>query len=311
MVDQPGTLDCLRRIPRTELDHALNITRVGPFTPVLDGDFIQDFPTSQLLRGDFVHVPILIGANTDEGADFNKGLLPDGRLVHTDEDLREALARQISEQNENGSRTVDDIVDEIMYLYPNIQSVGIPSLSRWPHVLQEGDSDALVLGTQYRRTAAFWGDFLMQWARRRANLIWHENGLPSWGYRFDVVPNGIKPHVGASHFKEVAFVFNNIGGDGMPIDPFGGEEPYVSQAKAVAEEMSSAWINFIVGLDPNGGDSGTTVGGTSWPAYDPADGGGVGKGIVFALGGSYVELDDFRAEGISWLIQNALPVFGN
>jgi carboxylesterase type B len=43
----------------------------------------------------------------------------------------------------------------------------------------------------------------MQWARRRANIAWHKHGIPSWAYRFDVVPNGIKPYVGASHFKEV------------------------------------------------------------------------------------------------------------
>lgn len=69
--------------------------------------------------------------------------------------------------------------------------------------------------------------------------------------------------------------------------------------------MSTAWINFFVGLDPNGEE------GSSWPVYDPAKGGGVGENLVWTKDGSHVEVDSWRAEGINWMIENALAVFGN
>lgn len=75
--------------------------------------------------------------------------------------------------------------------------------------------------------------------------------------------------------------------------------------------MSSAWINFVTGLDPNGADGLGLDGGALWPAYNTTDGGGVGKEVVFDVNGSYVELDSWHAGGINWMIENALPVFGS
>jgi len=39
----------------------------GAWNPVVDGDFIQRFASIQLKEGAFVKVPIIDGANTDEG----------------------------------------------------------------------------------------------------------------------------------------------------------------------------------------------------------------------------------------------------
>ncbi|CAI6098743.1 unnamed protein product [Clonostachys chloroleuca] len=308
LVGQSGSLDCLKKLAREEMDYALNVTKVSGFAPIIDGDFFQDFSTNQLEDGRFVKVPILVGANTDEGSDMNKGILSGSRLVNTDADMREALTSVVLGQNTN--KTVDEVVDEIMYVYPNIQAVGIPSLEKWPHIIKTNDSYAQELGAQYRRTTAFWGDLRMQWARRRANIAWHKHSIPSWAYRFDVVPNGIKPYVGASHFKEVAFVFHNLNSDGMPTPPFGGEQPYVSKAKAVSDQMATAWINFFVGLDPNGPIGLNITNSQTWPQYDPSIGGGVGQEIVWDLDGNYIEFDDFRAEGINWMIENAAGALG-
>lgn len=77
---------------------------------------------------------------------------------------------------------------------------------------------------------------------------------------------------------------------------------------ALAKTISSAWINFVTGLDPNGRDG---LDGPVWPVYNTTDGGGIGKEIVFDVGGSYVELDSWHAEGMNWMIENALPVFGS
>ena len=66
--NQTDTLQCLRLVPFEQLNAVLNTTAFDQsFNPVVDGDFIQKFASTQLADGDFVHVPIISGANTDEG----------------------------------------------------------------------------------------------------------------------------------------------------------------------------------------------------------------------------------------------------
>jgi carboxylesterase type B len=106
----------------------------------------------------------------------------------------------------------------------------------------------------------------------------------------------------------VAFVFNNLNGNGYAINPFGGNDTeYITQAKALSNTMNKAWINFFVSQNPNL-DNGTNA---AWPAYDTTVGAGLGQNIVFSLEGSHAEWDIHRAEGINWLINNALAVFGS
>lgn len=76
--------------------------------------------------------------------------------------------------------------------------------------------------------------------------------------------------------------------------------------------MSRAWVSFIAGLDPNGAGPGVGGGvGSSWPVYNATRGGGVGETVIFDTGGGSVVWDSYRAEGINWMIENALAVFGN
>jgi hypothetical protein len=51
----------------------------------------------------------------------------------------------------------------------------------------------------------------------------------------------------------------------------------------------------------------------AWPVYNSTAGGGVGQNIVFSVHdeGTYVEIDDYRAGGINWMIEHGLTVFGN
>jgi len=103
-------------------------------------------------------------------------------------------------------------------------------------------------------------------------------------------------------------VFLNLDGDGYEVNPFGGDdEAYITQSKDVSEAMSSAWINFVTGLDPNGAAG--LPDGIVWPAYDAS--GDVGQDLVWDLGESTVESDDWREGGIAWFIDHSLSVFGN
>lgn len=162
----PAMLDCLRSLPLDVLDRVLNTTVIDgiplgiAFTPMLDGDFIADYPSRQLREGRFPRVPALIGANSDEGTSFRAGFGPDGggNGVNTDEEMRKAIASIVGPDVEsNTGKTVDRIVDELAFLYPNIQAVGVPSLDRWP-VIRPGDPVAEEMGMQFRRAAALFGD---------------------------------------------------------------------------------------------------------------------------------------------------------
>lgn len=291
-----SSLDCLRALPLDTLTAALNGTAAGPWAPMLDGDFIADYPVNQLRDGRYPQVALMIGANVDEGSAFGQGRGPADGPVNTDADMRFAVANIMG---------VNDTqkVDEALALYPNIQAVGIPSIDKFP-VIVEGDELASTLGLQYRRTGALFGDFTMQYLRRRASIAWSDASLPSYAYMFDVTVNGMPNYIGATHFQEVAFVFDNTQGLGYDAQP----NPFANTTDAfpqLAKAMSNAWVRFVVGLDPNGDGLGV-----EWPVYDAAEGGGVGKIVVFDVNGTYVDWDSFREEGNGWMRKNSLELFG-
>lgn len=153
-----STIDCLRALPFEELNAALNGTDASPWAPMLDGDFIADYPVNQLRDGRHPQIPVLIGANTDEGSAFGNGRGPNGTAVNTDAEMRFAIASIIGAQApELTGKSLDELVDEAMALYPNVQALGIPSIDKFP-VIEAGDELAETLGLQYRRTGAFFGD---------------------------------------------------------------------------------------------------------------------------------------------------------
>ncbi|KAK2776262.1 carboxylesterase family protein [Colletotrichum kahawae] len=299
------SLECLRTASLEDFNAVLNVTAF-PFPPVLDGDFIADYASSQLERGDFVKVPILIGCNTDEGSAFGQGRGPNGGTVNTDDDFRYAVGTFIpGSVQETTGQSADELIEEVLKLYPNDQAQGIPSLETWPHVIQPGEEIAVLRGSQQRRTGAFFGDLTFQFTRRRANIFWSTYNVSSYAYRFDVTVNGNPPFIGSTHFVEVAFVFYNLNGDGYDVNPFGGNDTaYTEKATSLAKTMNSAWINFFAGLDPNGAPELA-----SWPIYETA--GGSGSDLVFGINGTEVETDDWRKEGMDWLIEHGLTVYGN
>ncbi|OAA61265.1 Carboxylesterase, type B [Niveomyces insectorum RCEF 264] len=329
-VGTAASLDCLRALPLSELNHVLNTSSGSNDTsnadgayawpPVLDGDFIADYPHNQLRDGRFVRVPALIGTNSDEGSGLGSRLGPTGDGVNTDDELRAAVVGTMGLDGvlpataRTGAASTPErarqLVEELLRLYPNIQAIGVPGLDKFP-VIVAGDAVANSTGLQFRRASALLGDAWMHFARRRASLAWSAYDLPSWSYRFDVQVNA---KFGASHFQEVAFVFNNVDGLGYEENPFANKSAaYVTLSKT----MSTAWLNFVTGLDPNGKQDGSASSGlpllggsTLWPVYNATTEGGAGHNIVWRVNGSHVEPDTYRAEGISWMIDHGLDVFG-
>jgi carboxylesterase type B len=150
----------------------------------------------------------------------------------------------------------------------------------------------------------------MFFARRNANIGWSKRGISSYTYRFDVKLDSLPESVGATHFQEVAFVFLNHNGDGYETNPFSGPAAYQQRAKDLSKTMASAWVNFVVRLDPNGGNGNLADGGSSWPVYNTSVGDGVGEELVWSLNGTYIDLDDYRKDGMEWMMDHMLSVFG-
>ncbi|KAF9772257.1 hypothetical protein IL306_010039 [Fusarium sp. DS 682] len=292
-----STLDCMRKASIEEIDLGLRSSSGQSWAPVLDGDFFADYTTNQLANGDFLKIPILIGANTDEGTSVGF------TRVNDDDDLRGDMGWMMIPRGveKTTGKTREELIDELLELYPNDQSVGIPSLDNWPHVIKPGDPFAEDLGLQYRRFNAIFGDYVIQHQRRRANKAWAKHGVPSYVYRFNIRPNGQPPEAG------VAFVFHNTNGDGYDPNPFEGNRTYLADAKTMSKTITTAWINFFNDLDPNGESGSEIFDGNEWPVYDLSD----GKGVVFNINGTHVEVDGWRAGGMDWMAEHALTVFGN
>ncbi|KAH8807880.1 triacylglycerol lipase [Xylogone sp. PMI_703] len=277
---------CLRAVPVDTLNDVLNSTS-GYFMPVIDGTFLQTLASKQLTSGEFVKVPLLIGANSDEGTAFGQ------RGINTDAEF-EALVM---------SKGADAETAKIMsYLYPNIPSIGIPATLVNPPTSTQ-------LGLQYKRQAAFAGDYLMIGTRRASCEAWSNYSVPAYCYRFNVLVAGLTAETGSTHFQEVAFVFDNIHGYGYvpnAVPPFTNEPPTYTR---LAKIMSRMWVSFVVNLEPNK----HKIGGVpTWPVYDIHDGRGA-QDMVFDTNVTtlaYAERDNFRAEGIAFINEVAASQFG-
>lgn len=80
------TLQCLRELPFEQLNSVINTTGLSSaFGPRIDNDLIYTHSSVQLANENFVHVPIIIGANSDEGTSFSP------QQINTTEDFETAL----------------------------------------------------------------------------------------------------------------------------------------------------------------------------------------------------------------------------
>ncbi|KAK0650346.1 Cholinesterase [Lasiodiplodia hormozganensis] len=281
-------LACLRSLPYEDLNAVINQTALASWGPAIDYDFIAGKTSEQLVKGDFVQVPIIIGANSDEGQSFG----PQG--INTTEDFVKTL---------QSSGIPSNFTSTILAAYPDIPAEGIPGsppLGFLPPDFRYGAPQ----GAQYRRSAAYYGDHYFVGNRRLTCERWAEHGLPAYCFRFNAIPNGA---TAAAHFQEVAFVFNNILGTGYnePISskPFENRgQNYVDLAKF----MSASWASFFVDLDPNGYNLQGNATVEKWEPYDVAS----PKDMVFhANVTSYIEDDTYRAAGMKLFRDYASTIY--
>ncbi|KAK8102419.1 hypothetical protein PG984_015565 [Apiospora sp. TS-2023a] len=287
---------CLRALPWQTLNALFNSSAPaagvinGVATPalsaVIDGDFITAQGANLLREGKFAKVPLLLGNNFDEGTAYaKKGI---------DTDL--GFASFLSSSTQKGA----DVVSDLERIYPDDPLLGIPAfiMSRLA---------AIPWGLQYKRSAAFAGDFQQHSGRRMLAQTYAAAGQAVYSYLWNLHVNGIPTEVGATHFQEVAFVFNNVEGKGYSASPF---ENRPESFKQLADMMSRMWVAFVNGADPNGWNkkkctSPKYINSTApiWPRYSGPD----AQNIVFDVNVTdihYTAKDDYRQEGIAYILDH-------
>jgi acetylcholinesterase len=270
-------LTCLRELPAQTLNDVfnattpLNVTTPG-FSAVIDGEFMTAQATELLREGKFAHVPLLLGNNFDEGTAYGK------KGLNTSDQFEAYLT---------GLDLSDGTADEIASLYPDDPEVGIPaSLIGRPDASSE-------YGLQWKRAAAFAGDWQQHAGRRLLAESYADADIPVYSYRWNVYVNGIGPILGATHFQEVAFVFYNLESPEFQNKP--------ETFKQLSNLMSRQWVNFMHDTDPN--LSQASANSTEWPLYTPS----APDNIVFdvnSTGLAYTEEDNYREVAITYLQQN-------
>ena len=234
------SLGCLRSVPYDQINSVLNSSALNygnTWWPTIDGDIISEHGSEALANGHFVKVPLLMGCNSEEGTSFTSVGL------NTTEQLKESLMSGQSPMTSN-------IADQILQAYP---------FDNWEPVLKNlGPSwippATASYGTQYRRAATYAGDQTFIANRRLTCQTYASAGIDTFCYRFNTIPAGTSAMLGATHYTEIGFVFDNMLGVGYPpvkVPPFQGKGPEYSDLAAL---MNGDWISFIHNGDPNAWD---------------------------------------------------------
>ncbi|KAF2434420.1 alpha/beta-hydrolase [Tothia fuscella] len=289
------SLQCLRGVTYGTLNAIFNGTTtvngssLNAWGPVIDGDFIQKFTSLQLQNNAFVHVPILSGANSDEGTAFS----PTG--INSTEDFYNSIT--------SSTRTAPApaaLASALLDAYPDDPSVNVIA-SLGPN-FRPGSP----YGAQYRRSASYYGDLIFIANRRLTCQVWAAANVPAYCYRFNTIPAGVNQISGVTHFQEIGFVFLNTQGVGYPpisVNPFTNKsESFIR----LAMFMDSSWISFVSDLDPNAWRSAWNGSEALWPVYDMNN----PQNIVFdANVTSYAEPDTYRDKGMRLINQNNAGVY--
>jgi carboxylesterase type B len=258
------------------------LSSTGGFNPIIDGDFTQDYGSRALAKGRFVKVPIIVGANSDEGASF----APYG--INTTQQFQAVLP----------STFPLAFQEAILKAYPDDLSTNvIAALGK--------QRPAAEFGQQFRRASTYTGDNLFIAGRRLTAATWASHNIPTYAYRFNADQAGLPQELAISHFKEIGFVFLNILGVGWrnDIKPLEGKpQRYID----LAGFMSATWVSFVHGLDPNGWKA-RPKGVEKWPRYDCKD----PRDYVFEANvTSHSEPDTWRSKGIDLINKHALDIYG-
>ncbi|KFA68183.1 hypothetical protein S40285_09141 [Stachybotrys chlorohalonatus IBT 40285] len=265
---QRDQLACLRDV---DTDALVGARQSLTWNPIIDGTFLTGYPSQLTPHRKFNAVPMIIGANTDEG--FAIGNPSSEQDLYTEMFTWRNYA------------LTPPTIRRLLDLYPNDPCIQ-------PPYLISNCSTNPTRGAQWRRALQIGGDVVMISVRRKMAELWAGIGTAVYSYRFDQMPWNGDPWGGVKHFDNVAFSFQNISG------LLGPSPTYDSHAK-LARDIGEAYVRFVNRLDPNPprgkGKSETLL--PSWPKYSRRS----PKNMVLNATRSWVEDDVWRKEAIAYI----------
>ncbi len=270
-------LACLRGLSQQQLFSAQSSQT---WNPIIDGDFLTGYPSQLIQKDQFVRVPLLIGANTDEGTSFSvSGINKD----NTDQDLFTNMMTWRS------YALSPPTILKLLELYPN-------DPCNEPPFYITNCSVFTSQGLMWRRGSLIGGDMVMVSGRRKMSELYTSAGEAVYSYRFDTRLWNKTALAGVQHFDNVAFSFQNITG-------LLGPSPQYDADVMIARAIGMAYVSFVNNLNPNPTGIQTATGSVNatilpyWPLYD------LESPINMVLNASrpFLEPDTFRKEGIAYL----------
>jgi carboxylesterase type B len=254
-------INCLRAAPVENIS-ALLVTGTS-IAYTLDHDWFSKNLTESLIAGEMAPVPIIHGANLNEGSVF----LPDPFNPPNETDL---IAHVIESLSTWTTADTTYLATSIVSSYLNIS---FSDLGRGYNADPTAPDSFWPAVGLYSDTTFHLG--------RRALLRQHSTAAPTWGYHFNQQPplsqlnlsyeypgnsEAYARRVGVQHGAELSYVF----GEATSLE--GRTEGDVR----VTETVMRSWVNFAYELDPNG------VGVPEWPTYGSEEEGVV---MIFAQQG--------------------------
>lgn len=251
---------CLKQRSTKEIIMANNLVLANsyvPYQPTLDNYFIQQYPSVQWAKQEYLHVPFITGDNLDEGTEF-----PYPLTVTDDEQFKQAQMFAIGQQ-------IEPIFDSILDTWSSEPQFGSPYRPEFFDLDQQDSYYPPLHQNQYKRQASMFQDVFFETGRRLQLHSAVRHNVPAWSYRFAQpspfepgVNGGIaKPSMGVQHEAEIPFVFANPPLQSNRKDQHSQSIPnsllnFASDENLlqVSNVMSAAWIHFANNFNPNGKD---------------------------------------------------------
>jgi para-nitrobenzyl esterase len=222
---------------------------------IVDGWFLPQDLYTTYAQGKQNEIPLITGATNDEGGNIAAPSAPT-----TGRGGRGSAPDSLATYVAWAKRTFGDKADRLLQLYP-----------------ARDDAQARQAYHDVNRDINFAGH--RTWAKLQSTT----GKAPAWIYIFSHVPphpagngNNPAPAIGAVHFSEVIYVFDNLRMK---------DYPWTAMDHRVADTLSTYWTNFAKTGNPNG------PGLVNWPVYNPKD--------EFWLNiGDTVRLERFNSAGL-------------
>ncbi len=254
--DSASALSCLRALPATTI---INGPATAPpplpgglfyqdpstslsFQPIVDGTFLTDQPAALFTTNKEADVPVLQGANTDEGILFQIAALGPYTSVTTETDYVAAL-----------TRTFGPNAGAVAAQYPVAGGdAGAPAGDAGP-----SDAGVVTFATPDEALTKVSGDAFFVCQARRLERILSANTPKTYLYSFNGPLTGVPiPQLAgvAFHSSELPYVFGNSYLLGSVPDA----------GASLVGAMEGYWTTFAKTGDPNGGSN------LMWPPYTTA-----------------------------------------